>query len=304
LAQLTGGIGYATMAVIGPTFINMLFDRKRVATAMGFFMGGAMMGQFLAFLVLPLVTTADYIAPAWIGTFALSIIVILFWLFFIKRSLIVDLMAKANGNIQFKFVTKNEKNESENIAEVPSLRNKKVWQIVAGAFFCIVSVVCALSFLTTYLVEERGMTLELSSSLVGFAYVVAFVFSITAGRLSDKFQTFKWVYFASTMVMVLLRILQVTVPSGFFICLIVVLQGIPALGTPLLYSAVQTLVSSTKQKTIAVSMVTTGSICGTALGPICFGYLVREAGYFYSSLVLIPVSLLALIGMMTIKEIK
>jgi MFS family permease len=40
VAQLIGGIGYAVMAVTGPTFINLLFDRKRVATAMGFFMGG------------------------------------------------------------------------------------------------------------------------------------------------------------------------------------------------------------------------------------------------------------------------
>jgi MFS family permease len=303
-AQLIGGIGYATMAVTGPTFINMLFDRRRVATAMGFFMGGTMMGQFLAFLLLPLVTSDTYIASAWLGTFCISIITILLWVFFIKKSLVLDLSAKAGKNIEAQGAGKNEKDESGNAGEISSLKNKKVWQIVAGAFFCIASVVSALSFLTAYLVEERGMSLELSSSLVGFAYVVGFAFAITAGRLSDKFQTFKWVYFASTIVMVLLRIFQVTVPNGFFLCLIVVLQGIPALGTPILYSAVQTLVSSTRQKTIAVSMITTGSICGTALAPICFGYLVKGLGYFYSSLLLVPVSLLALIGMMTVKEIK
>lgn len=303
-AQLIGGIGYAGMAVTGPTFINLLFDRKRVATAMGFFMGGTMMGQFFAFLILPLVTTDNYIASAWLGTLCLSIIVLLLWMFFMKSSLVSDLKARADRNMQSRIAGKSEKNESGMVNEIPSLKNKKVWQIVAGTFFCIASVTSALSFLTAYLVEERGMALEFSSSLVGFSYVVALTFSITAGRLSDKFQTFKWVFFASIVVMVLLRILQVTVPNGFPVSLIAVLQGIPALGTPLLYSAVQTLVSSARQKTIAVSMVTTGSICANALAPMGFGYLVKGVGYFYASLFLIPVSLLGLIGMMTVKEIK
>jgi predicted MFS family arabinose efflux permease len=292
------------MAVTGPTFINLLFDRKRVVTAMGFFMGGNMMGQFLAFLILPLVTTDNYIASAWIGTFCLSIVIILLWIFFMRSSLISDLRARADRNIQSKIAGKIEKNEGGTVNEIPSLKNKKVWQLVAGTFFNITSVICALSFLTAYLIEERGMVLELASSLVGFSYVVAFAFSITSGRLSDKFQTFKWVYFASILIMVLLRILQVTVPNGFFVSLIAVLQGIPALGNPLLYTAVQTLVSSTRQKTIAVSMVTAGSISATALAPMCFGYMVKGMGYSSASLFLIPVCLLALIGMMTVREIK
>jgi MFS family permease len=302
-AQLIGGIGYAMMAVTGPTFISLLFDRKRVATAMSFFVGGNMMGQFLAFLILPLVTTDNYIAPAWFGTFCFSIIIMLLWIFFMKSSLVSDLKAMADRNIQSGIAGESGKNESCAVNEIPSLKNKKVWQVTVGTFFSIASVISVLSFLTAYLVE-RGMTLEFSSSLVGFSYVVAFVSSITAGRLSDKFQTFKWVYLASIAVMTLLRILQVSVPNGFFVSLIAVLQGIPALGTPLLYSAVQTLVSSSREKTIAVSMVTTGSICATAFAPMCFGYLVKDVGYFYASLFLIPVSLLGLIGIMTVKEIK
>jgi predicted MFS family arabinose efflux permease len=221
-----------------------------------------------------------------------------------RKSLILDVTAGAGRTIQSTIAGKSEMEESGKADEIPSLKNTKVWQVVAGAFFNIASVISALSFLTAYLVEDHGMGLELSSSLVGFSYVVAFAFSIAAGRLSDKFQTFKWVYFASILVMALLRIVQVTVPNRFFICLIVVLQGIPALGTPILFAAVQTLVSSARQKTIAVSMISTGTICGTALGPIGFGYLVRGLGYFYSSLLLVPVSLLGLIGIMTVKEIK
>jgi ACS family glucarate transporter-like MFS transporter len=300
IAQSVAGLGNVLIAVSGPVFINLLFADGRLPIAMGIFTSSLTTAQFISFIVLPRITGVDKIGPAWWISFGLVIFALLCWIIFIPGVLIAHLIKKQTAH----HVTEETHDNSTGFYIKKSLKNISIWQLASGLFFFMLSAIGVLSYLPSYLVVERGMDLSGASLICGFNAAVGFFCAILAGFLADKLKTCKWIYLTAVIIMAGLRILQPLVPAGFFLVLITVIQGIPAAGTGMVFSAVTSVISHPKEKSIGVSIVTTGFLCGTAISPLLFGFLVRSLGYTTSFFMMVPVAFLGLIGMFAAKGVK
>jgi predicted MFS family arabinose efflux permease len=300
VAQSVSGLGNVFIAISGPVFINLLFAKGGLPIAMGIFTSSLTTAQFVTFMLFPHITGVDKIAPAWWLSFGLVIIALLSWLFFIPRALIVHLTGEEKTNSVM-----NEDHDDDAWFYVKAvLKNISIWQLAAGLFFFMFSAIGVLSYLPSYLVAERGMELGTASFICSFNAMVGFFCAILAGFFADKLKTYKWIYLVAVTIMAGLRVLQPLVPLGFFLIIITVIQGIPAAGPGMMFSAVTSVVSHPKEKSIGMSIVMTGFLCGTAVSPLLFGFLVRSLGYTTSFFIMVPVAFLGLIGMFTAKGVK
>jgi MFS family permease len=300
ISQSVSGLGNVLIAVSGPVFINLLFVKKGLSLAMGIFTSGLTTAQFITFSLLPRITGVGKISPAWRLSFGLAIAAFLFWLFFISRTLIVNL----SGGQKASYVIDGEQDKSTGFYIKKVLKNISIWQLAAGLFFFMLSATGVLSYLPSYLVAERGIELGRASLICSFNAAVGFFCAIFAGFLAEKLKTHKWIYLMAVVIMAGLRVFQPLVPSGFLLVLITVIQGIPAAGPGMMFSAVTSVISHPKEKSIGVSIVMTGFLCGTAVSPLLFGLLVRSFGYTTGFFMMIPIAFLGLIGMFTAKGVK
>jgi predicted MFS family arabinose efflux permease len=298
IAQAVAGIGNVFVVVSGPVFISLLFSRKGHSTAMGIFTSALTAAQFATFTMLPNITVPGNINPAWRVSLVLILVDALLWLVFVNKKMVASLIKK-----QETLGTNNKDDEGSHFIR-DTLKNMSVWQLSIGLFFFMLCAIGVLGYLPSYLVTERGMELSRASLLCSFNALLGLICAIGAGVLADRFKTHKWIYLGAVLVMSSMRFLQPTVPMGIFLFAITILQGVPAAGPGMVFSAVTSLVKNPKQKSIATSIVMTGFLCGTALGPLFFGSLVRSLGYTTSFYILIPLCLLGLIGMLTVKGVK
>jgi predicted MFS family arabinose efflux permease len=299
IAQSVSGLGNVLIAILGPVFINLLFSKKGLPAAMGIFTSSLTTAQFMTFVLLPRITGVAKISPAWLLSLGLAFIAFLFWIFFVSGDLVVHLTREQKSQIE-----DGEHDKTMGVYIRAVLKNRSIWQFAAGLFFFMLSAIGVLSYLPSYLVAERGFELGRASLICSFNAVVGFFCAIFAGFLAEKLKTYKWIYLMAVVIMACLRIFQPLVPSGLLLILITIIQGIPAAGPGMMFSAMTSIISHPKEKSIGVSIVMTGVLCGTALGPFLFGLLIRSLGYTAGFFIMIPIAFLGLVGMFTAKGVK
>ena len=299
IALVLGGIGNVFISVSGLAFIGLLFRKKNNVTSTSIFIASATFAQFLTFIILPRITTVGNIKPAWYIDCVMGFICFFLWLIFVRKAKIDRLMAEN---------TDNDLNEDDK--EIISsyirrvLGNSMIWKQAFSIFIFTVAVVGALGYLPTYLVSERGWELKYASSICSLNALVACVSAISSGIISDRLNTKKWIFFGIVILLALLRILQITVPGGSILVAVTILQGVPSGGTSQVISSVTHLIKDPRENSIRAAMLITSQLCGIALGPVIFGYLIRSLGYNTSFIILAPLALISLFGIFSIKNAR
>jgi len=299
IAMFLGGVGHVFISVSGLVFINLLFSKGKLATATSIYTSSGVTAQFVTFILLPNITSIGNIKPAWRIDLVLAFVCFLLWIIFVQKRFITNLEQENAGGGE------NEKPLEEGSSYVKRvLTNPSIWKLSFSLFLFMIVAMGVLGYLPSYLVSERGFDLKFASFICSFNALVGFVCMIFAGFLADRFNTNKWIFFVATVVMAALRLLQVTVPMGPLLIMITVIQGIPAAGPTMIFSAIGRVVTDPKEKSIAMAIVMTAFLTANALSPLIFGFLVRSMGYSFSHMILAPVAVISLIGIFTVKNLK
>lgn len=296
LTQIVSGIGGAMLIVIAPSYTMTLFKEAQRATAVSILNTSQTLGQFIIFNIAPRITTSENVTSAWWLSTFISAFAFLLWMLFIRDE------KTAPREVNSK--KKESLNELKNSDLARMIQNPIILQLMIGGFFYLLCAMCVLVYLPSFLAFERGMELAFASSLCSINSAVGIVSSVICGFLADKLGTKKWVYLGLVVLMGVLRPLQVMIFSGPLLILVVLAQGMPAGGISLLQTAAASVCKTPEQRTMAISMISTATMGATALSSVVAGFMIREYGYNVAFLAMAPVSLLALIGMMTRKEIK
>jgi cyanate permease len=285
--QLIAGTGGALLTVVFPSFISRLFGQRNTLP-MGIYNAGQTAAQFLAFNLLPRMTSIGNIKPAWLLTLGVSFLAFAFWVRYTRQAAAIE-EPQAQGE--------ERSQETRSI-----LSNGRAVRLAIGGFFNMLSTSCMLGYLSTYLVLERGMMLEQAAGLCSLNALVALACSLGSCAFVQRFGKSKWVYLISIILMSALRVLQVWVPDGLALAAIVILQGLPAMGTTLIHAAAPQRARNLQEQPSVIALVTTGTMSGMAIGSSFFGSLVSTVGYTNAFLILAAVSFLSLIGMMEKSE--
>jgi predicted MFS family arabinose efflux permease len=288
IAVILGGIGKVFIAVSGPVFINQLFRKGHHAAAMSIFTSASMAAQFMTFILLPRITAVGRIKPAWRIDLVLSFVSFVLWIICVRKSMVVHEKAPEEGPLYIR----------------KGLTNPTIWKLASSIFLFYIATMGVLGYLPSYLVSERGMELTQASFICSFNAIVGFCCAIFAGFLSDRLRTTKWIFLAAVLITAALRVLQVTVPTGLLLIVITIIQGIPAAGSSMIFSAITHAVTDPKERSIGVAAVMTGFLGGNALSPLLFGSLVQALGYTTSFFIMAPIAMASLIGIFSTKNVK
>ena len=294
LSQILIGTGGALVTVIYPNFTLVLSSEKNRSTALGVVNSAQVIAQFLMYNIAPRITTDQNISPAWWLTCAACLVLLGLWIAFVRKKI-------APVDVTGQPARSTARKKGPSIGQV--LSDRRLVLLMVGIFCYMISAMSVLSFLPSYLQQERGMDLITASGLCSVNALVGFVSSPLCGLLADKLNSRKWIYFGLVIIMAVLRILQVVVPSGPVYPLIIFLQGIPAGGVPLVMGAASQICKDESLQPLAVSMVSTGNMGGIAVATLLGGAMIQAIGYNATFLFMAPFTLLALLGMMTSKDI-
>jgi nitrate/nitrite transporter NarK len=303
VSQFIVGSGGSIISIIGPHMIGIIFPSKQRATANGVYITAGTICQMVMYNLVPRITTAEDVAPAWWFTNIFGIVVLLAWWFIIK-----DKIASGAGFKTSKDISSGEKTDSPSQAKKPSMleafKNPGVLQLAIGGCFMMFSAFCILSFSPAYLVVERGYTQAAAGSLVSGAALIGTFSTLFGGLLSDILKTRKWVYFAAISWMVVSRILLPIVPDGILVNLIIWGQGLPSVTMGLIYSCIPDVTRDPSENAVATATVATGIRIGSFFSGMVFGFIVQFSGYRIAFWILALLSVLAYSGVATVKKIK
>ena len=299
IAMLLGGIGNAFIAVSGMAFVNLLFREGNRSTATGIFTSSGTAAQIITFLLLPRITAVGNIKPAWRIDMVLSFLCFMMWIIFVKKSMVTRLTEESERG------STDEKTPGSSASYVKSaLKNPSIWKLILSLFLFVASIAGGVSYNPSYLVHVRGFELQFASLICSISAVVAFCSTVFGGFLSDRLNTNKWIFFTAALIMVATRLLQVYVPTASLIIAVILLQGLPGVGPSMVFSALTRAIPDPRERIIGVTMAMSAFLSGIAVSPIVFGYLIRAFGYNTSYIIMMPVTLISLIGVFSVKGVK
>lgn len=239
--------------------------------------------------LVPRITTAENIAPAWWFTIGYSVVMLVVWVIFITDEVAPPMGKTGSGAPKISFLE--------------AIRDKNVLQLAIGGLFFMMSTMAIMSFAPTFLVVEHGYTAEAAGSLVSVCAIVGALSTAIGGTLSDLLKTRKWIYFGALTWMALSRFLIAFLPAGILLNITIWLQGLPAVAMGLLYTVAGEAIAPEKAS-VGISVVNTFIGIGTLLASALFGVLAVAIGYTASFCVFGALTLLGMIGVCTIKGVK
>lgn len=129
--------------------------------------------------LVPRITTAENIAPAWWFTIGYSVVMLVVWVIFITDEVAPPMGKTGSGAPKISFLE--------------AIRDKNVLQLAIGGLFFMMSTMAIMSFAPTFLVVEHGYTAEAAGSLVSVCAIVGALSTAIGGTLSDLLKTRKWI---------------------------------------------------------------------------------------------------------------
>lgn len=289
LSQLVVGAGTCATGILGPYVIACLFAPELRGRANGIYITGGTIAQLVMYNLVPRITTAENIAPAWWFTIGYSVVMLVVWMLFITDEVAPPMGKTGSGAPKISFLE--------------AIRDKNVLQLAIGGLFFMMSTMAIMSFAPTFLVVEHGYTAEAAGSLVSVCAIVGALSTAIGGTLSDLLKTRKWIYFGALIWMALSRFLIAFLPAGILLNITIWLQGLPAVAMGLLYTVAGEAIAPEKAS-VGISVVNTFIGIGTLLASALFGVLAVAIGYTASFCVFGALTLLGMIGVCTIKGVK
>ena len=184
------GCGIATFSV-GVSQVSYWFEKKKQGFALGVFGGLGTASAGVVAIVLPIILRRlGFIEAYYILSAAMLLGCIIYFLFannapyfqFIKRGLSAEEShAKAAESGQQLFPTGNIKESLRISAKIP-----QTWMLVATYFTTFGGFIALTSWLPTYWQKAEGLTAVQAGTLTAIFAIVAALFRIPGGKLSDK----------------------------------------------------------------------------------------------------------------------
>ena len=298
VSQILFGLTNTMATVCAPYLLQMVYDKKEFSVTVGYLNACQTVGMAAAFLILPLFLAGNAVPQVWFFTVIPSGLLLLTWIPAMNRGAELALQQRADARQQ-EGVSAREKEEGEGKKGDLSLKKTETWLAAVSTFFIMFSAGAVLNFASSFLTAVRGIPEGTAARIVLSSAVVGMVCSAFVGIVCNQAGR-RIVFIAIVIILALLRLLMVVTPTGILLNLVIVLQGVPAAGIVVINTLVPDLCPSVKQRPLVISMISTASMAGMCLSSIVFGMMIRWWGYDRAFLVMVPVSLLALVGVRSV----
>lgn len=298
VSQILFGLTNTIATVCAPYLLQMVYDKKEFSVTVGYLNACQTVGMAAAFLILPLFLAGNAVPQVWFFTVIPSGLLLLTWIPAMNRGAELALQQRADARQQ-EGVSAREKGEGEGKKGALSLKKTETWLAAASTFFIMFSAGAVLNFASSFLTVVRGIPEGTAARIVLSSAVVGMVCSAFVGIVCNQAGR-RIVFIAIVIILALLRLLMVVTPTGILLNLVIALQGVPAAGIVVINTLVPDLCPSVKQRPLVISMISTASMAGMCLSSIVFGMMIRWWGYDRAFLVMVPVSLLALVGVRSV----
>lgn len=298
VSQILFGLTNTMATVCAPYLLQMVYDKKEFSVTVGYLNACQTVGMAAAFLILPLFLAGNAVPQVWFFTVIPSGLLLLTWIPAMNRGAELALQQRADARQQ-EGVSAREKEEGEGKKGDLSLKKTETWLAAVSTFFIMFSAGAVLNFASSFLTAVRGIPEGTAARIVLSSAVVGMVCSAFVGIVCNQAGR-RIVFIAIVIILALLRLLMVVTPTGILLNLVIALQGVPAAGIVVINTLVPDLCPSVKQRPLVISMISTSSMAGMCLSSIVFGMMIRWWGYDRAFLVMVPVSLLALVGVRSV----
>ena len=298
VSQILFGLTNTMATVCAPYLLQMVYDKKEFSVTVGYLNACQTVGMAAAFLILPLFLAGNAVPQVWFFTVIPSSLLLLTWIPAMNRGAELALQQRADARQQ-EGVSAREKEEGEGKKGALSLKKTETWLAAASTFFIMFSAGAVLNFASSFLTAVRGIPEGTAARIVLSSAVVGMVCSAFVGIVCNQAGR-RIVFIAIVIILALLRLLMVVTPTGILLNLVIALQGVPAAGIVVINTLVPDLCPSVKQRPLVISMISTASMAGMCLSSIVFGMMIRWWGYDRAFLIMVPVSLLALVGVRSV----
>ncbi len=298
VSQILFGLTNTMATVCAPYLLQMVYDKKEFSVTVGYLNACQTVGMAAAFLILPLFLAGNAVPQVWFFTVIPSGLLLLTWIPAMNRGAELALQQRADARQQ-EGVSAREKEEGEGKKGDLSLKKTETWLAAVSTFFIMFSAGAVLNFASSFLTAVRGIPEGTAARIVLSSAVVGMVCSAFVGIVCNQAGR-RIVFIAIVIILALLRLLMVVTPTGILLNLVIALQGVPAAGIVVINTLVPDLCPSVKQRPLVISMISTASMAGMCLSSIVFGMMIRWWGYDRAFLVMVPVSLLALVGVRSV----
>jgi len=298
VSQILFGLTNTMVTVCAPYLLQMVYDKREFSVTVGYLNACQTVGMAAAFLILPLLLAGNAVPQVWFFTVIPSGLLLLTWIPAMNRRAELALQQRADARQQ-EGVSAREKGEGEGKKGALSLKKTETWLAAASTFFIMFSAGAVLNFASSFLTVVRGIPEGTAARIVLSSAVVGMVCSAFVGIVCNQAGR-RIVFIAIVNILALLRLLMVVTPTGILLNLVIALQGVPAAGIVVINTLVPDLCPSVKQRPLVISMISTASMAGMCLSSIVFGMMIRWWGYDRAFLVMVPVSLLALVGVRSV----
>ena len=298
VSQILFGLTNTIATVCAPYLLQMVYDKREFSVTVGYLNACQTVGMAAAFLILPLFLAGNAVPQVWFFTVIPSGLLLLTWIPAMNRGAELALQQRADARQQ-EGVSAREKEEGEGKKRDLSLKKTETWLAAVSTFFIMFSAGAVLNFASSFLTAVRGIPEGTAARIVLSSAVVGMVCSAFVGIVCNRAGR-RIVFIAIVIILALLRLLMVVTPTGVLLNLVIALQGVPAAGIVVINTLVPDLCPSIKQRPLVISMISTASMAGMCLSSIVFGMMIRWWGYDRAFLVMVPVSLLALVGVRSV----
>ena len=298
VSQILFGLTNTMATVCAPYLLQMVYDKKEFSVTVGYLNACQTVGMAAAFLILPLFLAGNAVPQVWFFTVIPSGLLLLTWIPAMNRGAELALQQRADARQQ-EGVSAREKEEGEGKKGDLSLKKTETWLAAVSTFFIMFSAGAVLNFASSFLTAVRGIPEGTAARIVLSSAVVGMVCSAFVGIVCNQAGR-RIVFIAIVIILALLRLLMVVTPTGILLNLVIALQGVPAAGIVVINTLVPDLCPSVKQRPLVISMISTASMAGMCLSSIVFGMMIRWWGYDRACLGMVPVSLLALVGVRSV----
>lgn len=270
------------------------FPDKERATVSGLFDSGSKFGGAIA---MPLITWL-MVSYGWKMTFAiiglLGVVWSVVWFLFFKEN---PSEHKGVNQAELDYIIQGQVNKNEGNNEMPMkwyelLKYKNIWAMCLGFFAINYNSYFFITWLPTYLVKERHMSLLQMGFMASLPLLCAMIMEVVAGWASDKVYSKGLLSLTATRkLFIIIGLLMATcigiaafTPSAV---LAVVLLCIAKSGNTVAASQVWALpgdVAPKNMTSIVAGMQNTVSNMGGVVGPIITGFIVGATGSFVPAL--------------------
>lgn len=285
VSRIIEGIGLILLMTLGPAAVAGVFDDRRRGSAMGLLMCFMAFGQIAMLNLAPRIADVSPWETVWWVTAIYALVFGVIWVVALRNldaSLAPDPhTADAPG--------KKQEQEHAKLFSKDVFANPGVWLVGLMLLIYLIAEQGAISFLPTYLAEERGLDSATASSIISIAPLVGIPVGIITGMISDKWGSRKK---PLAILMVLAAITYALMPiwPTESYAILIVLFGIAVMGqVGLSFSAVAELVPP-ERGDMGTAFLNTFQWVGIFLSSTLVGILIEQFGWSMSFWILVPLT--------------